>query len=377
MARIDNYYNQLLSQIKEYGFKYTDESRDVVCQQINACGIQIDTAEFPLLTVKKMYWKGIVGELLWFLKGDDNIKYLLDNDIHIWDKDAYNHYLKNTSDALPILLLEDFIMMVENTSIEVLKESSLPNGYVMGDVGRNYGVQWRKWTSVDLKDELRNTEEFDQIDNLIKGIAKKPIGRRHIVTAWNPAELGETALPACHWAWEILPRPLFAHERQEFYENANDATLAEDAEAADIHKVCDEAGIPAFCFDLKWHQRSVDTFLGLPFNIASYALLGNILSMFTGMIFRTLIADLSCVHIYENHLDAVNECLTRDSNKYPAPILGFSAKVQELSKEWQEGKYINIGEVLDQLEIEDFQLVNYESYEPIKAEMLAPKTEKA
>lgn len=362
MARIDQYFKQLIQNIKEYGFNYVDETRGVECKQINAAGLQINMEEFPVLTIKGMYWKGIVTELLWFLKGNTNIRYLRERGVHIWDKDAYQYYCRNCVEiGVDPMDKESFLSMIdareEGPLSATIQGSEESKQFTFGDVGENYGSQWRDFNGVD------------QIEKLFTNLRNRPINRRNIVTAWNPA--ADTALPACHWAWEILPRPMFAYERLAIY-NQNNAQQSEEEDAETIHKMCDKAGIANTCFDLKWHQRSVDTFLGLPFNIASYALLGTFIETFTGMVFRTLIMDLSCIHIYGNHLDAVEELMQRDPNKYEAPKLSASSKVIELREQFIKGE-IGISEVINQLDENDFQLTDYESYPVIKAEMLAPK----
>lgn len=227
MSRVDKLYQQLSLAIIEQGYWYDDKSRGKRCKQLTSLTMDFDLQmEFPLLTTKKMNTNSIVTELLWFLRGDGNIKYLLDNNVNIWNKDAYNYYLKHMKEKeqnVTPLNYEEFVKYAKELGYEghnyVLK-------YGIGRVGRNYGVQWRDWSGY-----------VDQIYYLIKGLKDNPMSRRHIVTAWNPAELEETALPPCHWSFEILPRPLYEFEKE----------IYSDKE---------------YGFTLKWHQRSVDTFLG-------------------------------------------------------------------------------------------------------------------
>lgn len=225
MSKVDIIYHDLSKAIVDYGYWYKDDSRDKRCKQISSAAIQIPLDKFPLLTTKKMFTKGIVGELIWFLRGESNIQYLNDNGIHIWDDDA-----NNFSDD--------------------------------GNVGRNYGVQWRDWSKTCVSGDscCSGEEPLDQIFNLIQNLKKKPIGRRHIVTAWNPAELGMTALPPCHWAWEVIPRPLFDWEKEKMAELK---IIELDLKRSEIKSFIDNVdNVPQYGFDLKWHQRSVDTFLG-------------------------------------------------------------------------------------------------------------------
>ena len=311
MSKVDVIYHNIASAIIDYGYWYNDSSRDKRCKQISHMTVEIPLDEFPLLTTKKMFTKGIVGELIWFLKGDNNIKYLNDNNIHIWDKDAANF----SND---------------------------------GNVGRNYGVQWRQWSTTNI-----HMSYVDQIRGLINNLINNPMSRRHIVTAWNPGELHETALPPCHWAWEIIPRPLFQYEKN-------------------IYGLDKEYG-----FDLKWHQRSVDTFLGLPFNIASYGLLAFIIGELTGFIPLNLIADLSNVHFYEPHIEIVKEQLTRNPHQFNGCRIDFSSSLQQLTHAYRTNNITSEEEFMsnffNEMQIDDVMFENYQSYGSLKAEMFEPK----
>lgn len=315
MAKVDLEYGNLTKEILEYGYEYLDKSRGVICKQVSSYNLELDNVylQFPLLTTKKMYTKGIVGELLWFLRGLDNLEYLHENNIHIWDKDAENNFKGKLSDT---------------------------------HIGRNYGVQWRDWTTVNREfgDVIPG---LDQISNLIQNLKDKPMSRRHIVTAWNPAELDETALPPCHWAFEIIPYPI--PERVKYLFAGYD-----------------------YLFDLKWHQRSVDTFLGLPFNITSYALLMRVIGELTQMIPNKLIGDLSNVHFYEPHIQLVEKQMENSPMKYQEPDFSFSMMAEELFASFRRGN-ISLDQVFKSLRIEDFLFTGYHSYPAIGAEMYAPK----
>jgi len=306
MSKIDKKYHKLLRKILKKGTKYEDPNRKGVQRiQIPSYTIKHDFIDgFPAITTKKLYWKGVVGELLWFLRGDTNIKYLTDNNIHIWDKDAIN-YDKD------------------------------------GDLGRVYGAQWRDFN------RPYSIKGLDQISNLIKGLKENPMGTRHIVTAWNPAELNDMALPPCHWSFEILVEPIYQNKR---YNESSNLGLKK----------------PEYQFTIKWHQRSVDTFLGLPFNIASYALLAQIIGKLTNMKPKGIIGDLSNVHIYEPHLDAVKEQLSRDVDMYRECELVCNSNIEY---HYNKGKSLN--DTINDLDILDFELFNYKSYPRIPAEMLA------
>ena len=312
MAKVDQLYLRLLSGIVEQGYWYEDKSREVRCKQLTSLTIDFDIEhEFPLLTTKKLHTKSIVGELIWFLRGLDNLEYLHENNIRIWDKDAANFD----------------------------KKSGM-------DVGRNYGVQWRDWSNIQSTKIGYIPSNIDQIKNLIEGLIENPMSRRHIVTAWNPAELDQTALPPCHWSFEVLPRPAFDFEKE----------LNPEIE---------------YVFSLKWHQRSVDTFLGLPYNIASYAILSKIIQELTGYKSLGLIGDLSNVHLYEPHIEKAQVQMKLNPNKYGSPTFKFSENALNLFNLYKD-KSVTLDHVFNTLEIEDFIFENYESYPIIKAEMYEP-----
>jgi thymidylate synthase len=378
MSQIDINYHRLLSIIMESGYNYETANRPgVQCRQISSVNIEVTLEKFPLLTTKGMYWKGIVGELIWFLKGDSNIKYLIDNGISIWNKDAYNWYMKN-SNQKDLYSIDQFVELIKTTSNKELQKGFEygDEDYCLGDVGRNYGVQWRDWTGyIDGQGE----EHFDQFHNLIENLNKKnPINRRNIVTAWNPLETELTALPPCHWAFEIIPRPLSYTNRigltgesdQEHLSNLWDEMIKGNAEAKDkLNKSL--INIPKYAFTLKWSQRSVDSFLGLPFNIASYALLAEIIGMLTGMLALEVIANLSNVHVYEPHFEVVKEQLKRSPVEYGGPDVFFSERFIKDIKLFKKNK-MSLDCFLNNLQIADFELSGYQSFGPLKAEMLEP-----
>jgi len=347
-----NKFHNLIETILNKGFTYTDKSRDIKRIQIPHYTFIHDFKDgFPAITTKKLYWKGVVGELLWFLRGDTNIKYLVDNDINIWNKDAYNWFLKNN------ILPEDqenHKKIIENLG-EYLKGNNV-------NLGRVYGAQWRSWAAT-VDDYYMGREEriIDQISNLIKGLKENPMGTRHIVTAWNPAELDKMALPPCHWSFEILVEPL------------KDKCNCSESESINCGKPLTVGKCQQYQFTLKWHQRSVDTFLGLPFNIASYALLAYIIGKLTNMVPKGIIGDLSNVHLYENHIDAAKELLTR--KPYKLPELGIMDHINDLINNYNHKSWpnINLNELFNNFRIKDFKLLDYKSHPAIKAEMIAPK----
>lgn len=338
-------YHNLLLEILKNGFTYNDPNRKGVNRiQIPSYQFKHDFKDgFPAITTKKLFWKGVVAELLWFLRGDTNIKYLVDNGVNIWNKDAYNYYLKQYPKIH--LKYEDWLEEIGNVQ-------------TIGDLGRVYGAQWRNFIGYHMS-PYHEVEEIDQISNLIKGLKENPMGTKHIVTAWNPAELDKMALPPCHWSFEILVEPI---QPNKFGITRTGFEIVDFSK--NPPKTISKVKYPKYQFTLKWHQRSVDTFLGLPFNIASYALLAQIIGKMTNMIPKGIIGDLSNVHIYEPHLEAVKEQLSRNVDKYD----GGKLNIPNVEKIFSNEKDLN--EVINSLEIKDFILEDYKSYPAISAEML-------
>lgn len=239
--------------------------------------MRFDLSEgFPLLTTKKVFLKGVIYELLWFLKGDTNIGYLLKNNVHIWDNDAYRFYneLCVKYGVLP-LGMEDFL----KASMEGMP--SPIDGYTFGDLNHVYGYQWRSWPK-------SSGEVIDQISQAVDTIRRNPSSRRIIVSAWNVADIEDMALPPCHALFQ-------------FY-------------VAQGRLSC------------MLYQRSADTFLGVPFNIASYALLTQMMAQVTGLKPGEFIHTLGDAHIYLNHFEQVNEQLSRTPRKLPRMILNQERK---------------------------------------------------
>lgn len=250
---------------------------------------------FPLLTTKEVYWKGVVHELLWFLSGDTNIKYLVDNGVNIWNKDAYREYkLACKKEGKESLSLDEYVEKVKN-------DYYFSNKY--GDLGPIYGKQWREWQ----QDEWWHV---DQIEEVIREIKQNPNSRRLIVSAWNVGKLNLMALPPCHTLFQ-------------FY-------------VANGKLSC------------QLYQRSADLFLGVPFNIASYALLTHMIAHLTDLEVGEFIHTFGDVHIYLNHVEQVKQQMKREPR--PLPTLKLNPDV----------KYI--GEFM----FDDIQLEGYNPHPPIK-----------
>jgi thymidylate synthase len=363
MSKIDKTYHQLLNKIITDGYTYEDPNR----KNVNRIEIPSYTFRhefkdgFPAISTKKLHYKNVVTELIWFLRGDTNIKYLVDNGCNIWNKDAYNYYCKqcNIHKVEPMTFIR-FISSLKNISNK--KYHFLPNytNYKLGDLGPVYGHQWRKWT-----DGYYNG--VDQIQRLITNLKEKPLAPDHIVNSWNAGDLEDMALPPCHYGFQIVVRPLSFKERCLLYSNGKMYFEAE--ETSDIEEMFDVHKIHKYGFELHWSQRSVDTFLGLPYNIASYATLALILEKITGYKALAIQGDLKKVHLYDNSLEAVKEQLSRDVDKYNKCELKNSDELDAIFLNFETNSF-DLDKTINFLKSEYFQLQNYESYPAINVKML-------
>ena len=252
---------------------------------------------FPLLTTKRVYMKGIIHELLWFLRGDTNIKYLVDNGVHIWDSDAFRYYNE--------LCVKHGVLPVDmETFLAAAGVDSPIDGYRFGDLNHVYGYQWRNWPTGD-------GDSIDQIAKVIETIKKNPSSRRMIVSAWNVADVEDMALPPCHTMFQFF--------------------------VADGKLSC------------QLYQRSGDTFLGVPFNIASYALLTMMIAQQCGLEVGDFVHTLGDAHLYLNHLEQADEQLSREPRALPR------MKINPDVKSIFDYRY------------EDFELEGYDPHPAIKA----------
>ena len=275
---------------------------------------------FPLLTTKKMAWKTMVTELLWFLKGDTNIKYLVDNGCNVWNGDAYKRY-KNVweYDLDEPLSMEGFVQRIKTD----------PDfAHVWGELGPIYGAQWRKWPSNGLAGG-----HVDQIRNLIHQLKTNPDSRRLMVSAWNVDDLEHMVLPPCHYGFQVYTTEMSIKERRMRW--AKSVGHNEYYAVNLDHEDLDERGFPSRKISLMWNQRSVDTFLGLPFNIASYGLLLTILGKAVNMIPDELIGNLGDTHLYLDHLNQASKQITREPFELPyvEVDLPVSGKLEDLTHE--------------------------------------------
>jgi len=316
MNNLDKQHTDLLQSILDYGVEKQDRT-GTGTKSIFGYTIRHKMSDgFPLLTTKKMAWKTMVTELLWFLRGETNIKYLVDNNCHIWDGDAYQAYIKRYNKGEYVgktkllenskknrtltepFTIEEFINKIK-TDDEFAKK--------WGDLGPIYGKQWRSWrTESEHVDGVSYAyyPKIDQIANLINDLKNNPDSRRLMVSAWNVGELDQMVLPPCHYGFQVYTRELNLDKRIEILRSITDPF---NFHSDYFHEHLDYYNIPRRAISLMWNQRSVDTFLGLPFNIASYGLLLEIIAKMVNMVPDELIGNLGDTHLYLNHIEQAKE----------------------------------------------------------------------
>ncbi|MGO5384585.1 thymidylate synthase [Ligilactobacillus salivarius] len=314
MSIVEEPYLQLIRDILEKGHEKSDRTGTGI-KSLFGYQMRFNLAEgFPLLTTKKVPFGLIKSELLWFLRGDTNIRFLLEHNNHIWDEWAFKNWVESdeyhgpdmTNFGLRAQEDDNFNKVYQDEKKKfcqkIVEDQEFANKF--GNLGDVYGAQWRHW-------QTRNGETIDQIKDVIETIKNNPDSRRMIVTAWNPEDVPLSALPPCHTLFQ-------------FY--VNDGKLS-----------------------CQLYQRSADVFLGVPFNIASYALLTHMIARETGLEVGEFVHTLGDAHIYLNHLDQVNEQLQRKPNDAPTLWLNPEKK-----------------NIMD-FEMEDIKVKNYHSHSAIKA----------
>jgi thymidylate synthase len=328
-----------------------------------------------------MAWNVMVTELLWFLRGDTNIKFLLDYDCHIWDGDAYKNYVSKVEEYTSTLNVPNDISEFQEvmdsvgnqikssvlSKEEFIKQIKTNNEFAKkwGDLGPIYGKQWRQWQGwmQYKKDDGSNgfgSLWYDQILQLVHSLKTNPDSRRLMVSAWNVAELDEMVLPPCHYGFQVYTRELSENERYDLCAAQKSKMTAISEE--DYVKY----NIPTRAISLMWNQRSVDTFLGLPFNIASYALLLEIIAKEVNMVPEDLIGNLGDVHLYKNHIEQAKEQIKREP--YDLPTIQITERnwyQHEKVKEHLGPKTFN--DKILSYRPDCFELIGYESHPKIKA----------
>ena len=356
MNSVDKQYFELLNHLLKNGVKKEDRTGTGTISVFDYT-MRFNMSEgFPLLTSKKMFTKAVIHELIWFLRGDTNIKYLVDNDCHIWDGDAYKNFEKRyykeifnyeTGSHNRLMSKDEFILNIK-TDDDFAKK--------WGDLGPVYGKQWRNWKGFQQGwNEMANTEYsndldtkgIDQIANLINDLKTNPDSRRLMVNAWNVGELDQMVLPPCHYGFQCYTQEMDSYERKMWWCESlgKNISYAEDLEESEL----DSMNVPKRKLSLKWIQRSVDVFLGLPFNIASYGLLLHLLAKEVNMVPNELIFSGGDVHLYTNHIQQSKEQLKRQTFDLPTLELTNTS--------------------LDDLKYEDVKILNYQSDKVLKAEL--------
>jgi thymidylate synthase len=341
-------YLEILQEVIDHG-TIKGPAREGMPSTLSRFGIlkRFDLREgFPLLTTKKMFYKGVIHELIWFLKGDTNINYLHKNGVKkMWHEDGYKYYKKvHSKKDTHVRSFEEWC--------EALDDETYARKF--GSLGKIYSYQWRNFTCTTPEGKVFG---FDQINEIVKRIKETPTGRYHIVSAWNPGETWMGALPPCHMLFHFNCRPMTVLERfQYWYERDNlensPSFVAkygpdESNMKADL-EMLEQENIPAYFIDCEMIQRSCDTPLGVPFNIASYALLTMIFGKLTNMVPGDLVWVGNDVHIYEDQMEGVKQQLKRRPKKLPK---------MNISGNWES---------IDDIKYEDFELVGYEHHPKIE-----------
>jgi len=357
MNTIDSKYQALLEDILDNGVEKQDRTGTGT---ISVFGRQIRhkmSQGFPLLTTKKMAWKSIVTELLWFLRGDTNIKFLLDYDCHIWDGDAYKNYLNHTQTEASYTK-EQFINLIKT-------DKDWAN--VWGELGPIYGKQWRQWQGwMDMQGNEKGSLWYDQILRLVHDLKTNADSRRLMVSAWNVAELDQMVLPPCHYGFQVYTRELSIDERLHLASKKYEVFDPFDFHTGGHEEIDELYPVPKRAISLMWNQRSVDTFLGLPFNIASYALLLEIIAKEVNMIPEDLIGNLGDVHLYKNHIEQAKEQIEREPYGLPT--------IQITERNWYQHEKVKeqlgpktFRDIILSYRPDCFELIGYESHPKIKA----------
>ncbi len=325
---------------------------------------------FPLVTTKKMFWKAIVGELIWMLSGSTNIKPLVENGISIWTDWPLHYYNQShVGGAMPDIAQCGFATK-EEFEHAIINEPGFAKKY--GDLGPVYGAQWRKWKghteprSISIEDIPQNTAhqwyamgstkalftpEIDQLSNLLHDLKANPFSRRHIISAWNVPDIPFMMLPPCHLLFQFNVREIGFEARRRLTDNYELITFPWPIGKPENHEYLDGVGrgkIPRYYLDCMLTQRSMDSFLGGPFNIAQYALMTHMIAAQVNMLPGEFVHSIGDAHIYLNHVDQVKEQLER----WPLPL-----PTLKLAKR----------DSLFEHKIEDVQFENYSFHPAIKA----------
>lgn len=371
---LDRWYKDYLRDILENGKESSDRT-GTGTTKVFGQHARFDLQKgFPLLTTKAVWFKGIARELMWFLRGRTNIWHLVQDDVSIWTGNAYADYKDSSSfDGITQEQFEDRIRECDNPDKLPDGRSSFAKKW--GDIGPVYGKQWRDYEGIaERHDEVSKAladvrggypeskrANVDQIERLIEGLRENPMSRRHVVSAWNPTQTENMAIPPCHYSFQCYVEDMTVQERQRWAQSQDmnvrsvrvPKTTSDDKN--EWHWRFDELGIPRRSLSLMWNQRSVDSFLGLPFNIASYAILTHLLGRHAGLAPKEIIFSGGDCHIYNNHREQVREQLSRIGSSY-LPRLSLP-----------DGLANDLGNY----SAKEFGIEQYAPADPIEAEMCA------
>ena len=338
---VDEQYLNLVNEILEKGVE--KDTRAGKTLSLFGKQLKFNLKEgLPMLTTKKMFAKGVIHELLWFLKGDTNIKYLVDNGVHIWDDDAYRYFLQTICKKPGAGNAMDKEEFLKHVLIGDEWHFFADKSYRFGDLGPVYGHQWRNWNGVD------------QVKEVIEKLRNNPDDRRIMISAWNVGEIKDMALPPCHYSCQFYTKEMTFKERKQWaidnkiefehydcYSNPSDEEIVE---------MFDKAGVPKRKLSCMFQMRSNDIGCGTAFNWLSYALMTHIIAQCVNMDVDELIYTVGDAHIYKNHIEPLKEQLARNPHLYALPTL------------WLNPEKKNI----DDFTYDDIKIIGYKSYPAIK-----------
>ena len=357
---LDDKYKALVEDIIANGIKSGDRTGTGTKKLFGRMIRHSMTEGFPLLTTKKVFWKGILHELVWFLTDCTNIKYLVDNKVYIWVGDCYKRYLKYVNETPDLDVFRPNILgmdldpseptekgiyqirpFTQKEFIEQIKTNQeFANEF--GALGKVYGSEWTNWE-----------EHINQIQEVMETLVTNPDSRRMLVTAWNPTNVRKALLPSCHYAFQVVTRELLAVERAELDRHPHGIDtwqvegLTED-ELKPYHEEWDKYGVPKRAISLMFNMRSVDVALGLPFDIASYGFLLSMMADCVNMIPEEVICCLADTHLYLDQIEPIGKQLS--NAPYNLPKLKFNRKVKNIFD----------------YKIDDFSIENYVSHEKVE-----------